>query len=262
MTKRILEARNLVKKYGDFTAAKDVNFAIQEGEVLGLLGPDGAGKSTVVSMLACLFPPTSGTARVCGHDVVADVDRVKQLIGLVPQDLGLYPTLSGRDNVRFFGEMYGLAGEGLHQRVESMLETVAMTARAGDPVKAYPCGMKRRISLAVGLIHRPRILFLDEPTAGVDPQSRHHIFEIVERINREQGIAVLYATHHAEEAERLCQRVAIIDRGEIIAMDTPKNLTGILSIETGVRTVETQDIASPNLESVFLHLTGKSLRQQ
>jgi ABC-2 type transport system ATP-binding protein len=250
MKEMIVEARNLVKKYGDFTAVENVNLTVQEGEIFGLLGPNGAGKSTVISMLTCLFPPTSGTARIYGHDVVADADQVKRLIGVVPQDLALYPTLSGRDNLRFFGEMFGLAGRKLRQQVESVLEYVAMTERAGDPVKTYSGGMKRRLNLAVGLIHGPRILFLDEPTVGADPQSRNHIFENVERLNRELGLSILYATHDMEEAERLCHRVAIIDRGKIIAMDTPKNLIGILSIET----------LEPNLESVFLHLTGKSLR--
>ena len=251
MKATILEARNLVKKYGDLAAVKDVNLTIQEGEILGLLGPDGAGKSTVISMLTCLFPPTSGTARVCSYDVVADADQVKRLIGLVPQDLALYPTLSGRDNLRFFGRMFGLAGEELCGQVENVLEYVAMTERAGDPVKTYSGGMKRRVSLALGLIHRPRILFLDEPAAGVGPHSRDHILEIVQRLNREQGLAILYATHEMEEAQRLCHRVAIMDRGEIVALDTPKSLIGILSIET----------LEPNLESVFLHLTGRPLRQ-
>ena len=251
MNKTIVEARNLVKKYGGLAAVKDVNLALQEGEILGLLGPDGAGKSTVISMFTCLFPPTSGTARVYGHDVVADVDQVKRLIGMVPQDLALYPTLSGRDNLRFFGQMFGLAGRELGQRVESVLEYVAVTERAGDPVETYSGEMKRRVSLAVGLVHGPRILFLDEPAVGVDSQSRNHILGIVERLNREQGVAILYATHDVKEAQRLCHRVAIMDRGEIIALDSPKNLIGILSIET----------LEPNLESVFLHLTGRSLCQ-
>jgi len=255
MKQTILEARNLVKKYGDRTVVKDVNLAIQEREILGLLGPDGAGKSTVVSMLACLFPPTGGTARVYGHDLVAGADQVKRLIGLVPQDLALYPTLSGRDNLRFFGRMFGLAGKELHRRVESLLEYVAMTDHADDPVQTYSGGMKRRVSLAVGLIHRPRILFLDEPAAGVGPRSRNHMLEIVQRLNREQGVAILYATRDVEEAQRLCQRVAIMDHGEIIALDTPKSLIEILSIHT-----QEPGTLEPNLDSVFLHLTGRPLR--
>jgi len=325
MANTILEATGLVKKYGDLVAVKDVSFTMQEGEVFGLLGPNGAGKSTTISMLTCLFPPTGGSMRVFGHDVVREAAEVKKLIGVVPQDIALYPTLSARDNLRFFGEMYGLKGRDLKDRVETVISYVAMAERARDPIKTYSGGMKRRINLAAGLIQSPKMLFLDEPTVGVDPQSRNHIFESVERLNKEQGMAILYTTHYMEEAERLCHRVAIIDRGQIIAMDTPQNLVGMLGgglvqigleredpelcsqvsglsevrsasflpqaeSEEGLRTkavlkVEARTHANaalvqliqlfnqkdvqmlsletlePNLETVFLHLTGKSLRQ-
>lgn len=325
MANTILEASGLVKKYGDFVAVKDVSFTMQEGEVFGLLGPNGAGKSTTISMLTCLFPPSGGEMRIYGHDVVKDADKVKKLIGVVPQDIALYPTLSARDNLRFFGEMYGLKGRALKERTETVLAYVAMTERAKDAIKTYSGGMKRRINMAVGLIHNPKLLFLDEPTVGVDPQSRNHIFESVERLNKEQGMTVLYTTHYMEEAERLCDRVAIIDKGQVIAMDTPKNLIGMLGggiIHVGIvredeelrqavaglsavrsavflppaevaegQTIRTilkvearqhanaalvqlielfnqkdaqilsLETLEPNLETVFLHLTGKSLRQ-
>ena len=325
MTNTILEATELVKKYGDFVAVNDVSFTMQEGEVFGLLGPNGAGKSTTISMFTCLFPPTKGSMRIFGHDVVKEAAKVKQMIGVVPQDIALYPTLSARDNLRFFGEMYGLKGRDLKDRVETVISYVAMAERAKDPIKTYSGGMKRRINLAAGLIQSPKILFLDEPTVGVDPQSRNHIFESVERLNKEQGMTILYTTHYMGEAERLCDRVAIIDRGKIIAMDTPKNLIGMLGgglIQIGLewqdeelcnavyglsevrtasflRPVESEDgiptkvvlkveacthanaalvqliqlfnqkdvqmlsleTLEPNLETVFLHLTGKSLRQ-
>ncbi len=325
MSEIILEATELVKKYGDLVAVNNASFSMTEGEVFGLLGPNGAGKSTAISMLTCLFPPNSGEMRIFGHNVVADAKQVKQMIGVVPQDIALYPTLSARENLRFFGEMYGLKGKDLKERVEMVLAYVAMTERANDPIKSYSGGMKRRINMAAGLIHSPRLLFLDEPTVGVDPQSRNHIFESVERLNQEQGMAILYTTHYMEEAERLCDRVAIMDKGEIIAMDTPKNLVGMLGgglIHVGllredeglrvqvetlaevrsaaylpaldgtpgepgkvVLKVEAQRHANetlvnliqlfnqkdiqvlsletlePNLETVFLHLTGKSLRQ-
>jgi ABC-2 type transport system ATP-binding protein len=325
MTNTILEATGLVKKFGDNVAVNDVSFTMQEGEVFGLLGPNGAGKSTTISMLTCLFPPNEGSMQIFGHDVVKDAAEVKKEIGVVPQDIALYPTLSARDNLTFFGEMYGLKGRDLKERVETVISYVAMAERAKDAIKTYSGGMKRRINLAAGLIHGPRLLFLDEPTVGVDPQSRNHIFESVERLNKEQGMAILYTTHYMEEAERLCDRVAIIDRGKIIAMDTPKNLIGMLGgglihigleredeelrkavsdlsevrsasylqqveTEEGVTTkvvlkVEAQTHANaalvqliqlfnqndaqmlsletlePNLETVFLHLTGKSLRQ-
>jgi len=327
----ILEAENLVKKYGENVAVKGISFTMQEGEVFGLLGPNGAGKSTTISMLTCLFPPTEGRIRIYGHDVVKEANQVKRLIGIVPQDLALYPTLNARTNLTFYGQMFGLGGADLKQRVETVLQYVAMTDRANDPVKTYSGGMKRRINLAVGLVHSPRILFLDEPTVGVDPQSRNHIFESVERLNREQGMSILYTSHYMEEVERLCHRVAIVDRGQIIAQDTPKNLVamlggGIIQIgllkedetlrqaveklgevkaasfvttaepETGeggavpqarriVLKVEARqqahdalvqviqlfnelnvpmlsvEMLEPNLETVFLHLTGKSLRQ-
>ncbi len=327
----ILEAENLVKKYGENVAVKGISFTMQEGEVFGLLGPNGAGKSTTISMLTCLFPPTEGRIRIYGHDVVKEANQVKRLIGIVPQDLALYPTLNARTNLTFYGQMFGLGGADLKQRVETVLQYVAMTDRAHDPVKTYSGGMKRRINLAVGLVHSPRILFLDEPTVGVDPQSRNHIFESVERLNREQGMSILYTSHYMEEVERLCHRVAIVDRGQIIAMDTPKNLVamlggGIIQIgllkedetlrqaveklgevkaaslvttaepETGEGSAVPQarkitlkiearqqahdalvqviqlfnelnapmlsvEMLEPNLETVFLHLTGKSLRQ-
>ncbi len=324
MTQPILEARGLVKRYGALTAVNSIDFTIEEGELFGLLGPNGAGKSTTIAMLTGLFPPDSGSIRILGFDAVEDPDKVKHLIGIVPQDLALYPSLSGRENLRFFGEMYGLYGKRLVERIDSVLAIVGMTERANDLVQSYSGGMKRRINLAVGLINNPRILFLDEPTVGVDPQSRNHIFESVERLNQEQGMVVLYTTHYMEEAERLCHRTAIIDHGRIIAMDTPRNLIamlggGIIQVgltradealcqkvgglsqvksagfsppaEDGVQPEgeratlkvearqadealiqiiqlfkqENVDILSietlePNLESVFLHLTGKSLR--
>jgi len=326
MTQPILEAHGLVKRYGALTAVNGVHFTIQEGEVFGLLGPNGAGKSTIIAMLTGLFPPDGGSIRILGFDAVEEPEKVKHLIGIVPQDLALYPSLSGRENLRFFGEMYGLYGKRLAERVDSALMIVSMTERANDLVQSYSGGMKRRINLAVGLLNNPRILFLDEPTVGVDPQSRNHIFECVERLNREQGMAVLYTTHYMEEAERLCHRIAIVDHGQIIAMDTPRNLIAMLGggiIQIGLANAsealcqkagslsqvksatllplppeeapgpedkrkilkiearqadealiqiiqlfrqENVEILSietlePNLESVFLHLTGKSLRQ-
>ncbi len=326
MTQPILEALNLVKKYGSLTAVDDITFSIGEGEIFGLLGPNGAGKSTTIAMLSGLFPPDGGRIQIVGFDVVAEVEKVKHLIGVVPQDLALYPSLSGRENLRFFGEMYGLNGARLNEQIASVLEIVGMTDRANDRVQSYSGGMKRRTNLAAGLIHHPRLLFLDEPTVGVDPQSRNHIFECVERLNREQGMSILYTTHYMEEAERLCHRIAIIDHGKIIALDTPRNLIAILGggiIQVGLadcdeelrqqvaglsqvrvasytplqkaadgqpgptrqvlkiearqaneallqiiqlfnqRDVEILSLETlePNLESVFLYLTGKSLRE-
>lgn len=327
MAQPILEASNLVKKYGALTAVNEVNFLIDEGEVFGLLGPNGAGKSTVIAILTGLFPPDSGSIHILGFDAVQEVEKVKQFIGVVPQDLALYPTLTGRENLRFFGEMYGLNGARLKERVDSVLDYVAMGERANDLVQTYSGGMKRRLNLAVGMINNPRILFLDEPTVGVDPQSRIHIFESVEQLNREQHMTILYTTHYMEEAERLCQRIAIMDHGKVIAQDTPRKLVDMLGggiIQIGLAqaddticqqvsglsqvrsanflpaAVDAENLPAaservtlkvevrqpdaalieiiqlfnqlninilsietlePNLESLFLHLTGKSLRE-
>jgi ABC-2 type transport system ATP-binding protein len=318
MAETYLEAKNLVKTYGDFVAVNEVSLAIQEGEIMGLLGPNGAGKTTFISMITGLLEPTSGTVTVDGLDLEAKTNEVKAKLGLVPQELALYPTLSARDNLSFFGSIYGLGGKDLRQRVDTVLELVELTERAGEAIETYSGGMKRRINIAAGLLHQPELLILDEPTVGVDPQSRNAIFEGVEALNR-GGMTVIYTTHYMEEAQRLCRRVAIIDEGRIIALDTPAALIrglggGILVLgleepESGpgrVQAVEERvselpavksarrddghlkiethrfqealmdilDITNqldvritsmekwePNLESVFLHLTGKRLRE-
>jgi ABC-2 type transport system ATP-binding protein len=243
----ILEADNLVKKYGDFTAVDGVSFDVEEGEVFGLLGPNGAGKTTTISMLTGVLEPTSGTARIGGHDLLKGAHAVKEINGLVPQDLALYPTLSARANLRFFGRIYGLRGKELSERVEDVLRVVALTDRANDPIEKYSGGMKRRVNIAAGLVHRPRLLFLDEPTVGVDPQSRNHIFESVLQLNRERGMSIIYTSHYMEEVELLCNRVAIVDKGKIIAMDTIKNLVAMLGggvIQLGLEKVDDELLAA------------------
>jgi len=237
----ILEVDKLFKKYGNFEAVKGVSFAVEVGEVFGLLGPNGAGKTTVISMLTGIFPPTSGTARIGGYDITTQMHEAKKINGLVPQDLALYPTLSARANLNFFGRIYGLRGKELRERVEDVLRIVALTDRADQAVEKYSGGMKRRINIAAGLLHQPKLLFLDEPTVGVDPQSRNHIFESVMRLNRERGMSIVYTSHHMEEVELLCNRVAIIDEGEIIALDTIKSLIALLGggvIHVGLQRVD------------------------
>jgi len=235
----ILEVENLVKKYGDFEAVKGVSFTVEEGEVFGLLGPNGAGKTQTISMLTGVVPPTAGTARIGGYDIRTHMEQVKRINGLVPQDLALYPTLSARANLNFFGRIYGLGGRELRERVDDVLRIVALTERADEAVDKYSGGMKRRVNIAAGLLHQPRLLFLDEPTVGVDPQSRNHIFESVLRLNRERGMSIIYTSHYMEEVELLCNRVAIVDQGRIIALDTVKNLTALLAgvIHVGLRQV-------------------------
>ena len=242
----ILEVDNLVKQYGEFYAVNGVSFSVEEGEVFGLLGPNGAGKTQTISMLTGIIPPTEGTARIGGYDILEDMDKVKEINGLVPQELALYPTLSARANLNFFGRIYGLRGKELAERVEDVLETVAMTERANETVDKYSGGMKRRVNIAAGLVHQPRLLFLDEPTVGVDPQSRNQIFESVLSLNRDRGMSIIYTSHYMEEVEYLCNRVAIIDEGKIIAMDTVENLIAMLGggvIQVGFHEVDDKLLA-------------------
>jgi ABC-2 type transport system ATP-binding protein len=252
MEKEILIARNLDKSYGSNHAVKGISFSIAKGEIFGLLGPNGAGKSTTISMLAGLVKPDGGQIIVSGIDLQDQLNSVKARIGLVPQELALYPTLSAWDNLVFFGQIYGLRGKRLKERVAQVLEMVQLADRAKEPIKNYSGGMKRRINLAAGLLHQPEILFLDEPTVGVDPQSRNAIFESIEALNR-VGLTVIYTTHYMEEAERLCQRVAIVDHGQVIALGTPRELkqrsAGKTRIEIRLARPES-DTALAQLEAV------------
>jgi ABC-2 type transport system ATP-binding protein len=312
MSSPLIRIDGLFKKYGERVAVQDLSFSIEEGEIFGLLGPNGAGKTTTLSILSTLLIPDEGVVTISGYDIVREARQVKRLIGSVPQELALYPTLSAWDNLAFFGRIYGLQGLELKGRVTTVLALVGLSDRAADPVQTFSGGMKRRLNIAAGLIHRPRVLFLDEPTVGVDPQSRNFIFEHVKRLNAE-GMTIVYTTHYMEEAERLCDRVAIIDHGRILALDTTKGLIDMLgggviylglpqvsleSLLPAVRVlshvsmvtqedcrlkIETSnarlallelielcnahnvsilslEMLEPNLESVFLHLTGKRLR--
>src|SRR5215208_4634660 len=220
----ILQVQNLVKKYGDFTAVKGVSFDIREGEIFSLLGPNGAGKTTTISMLSTLYTPTSGDATIGGHSVTKNPMAVKQLIGVVPQELALYEELTAKENLIFWGQMYGLSGKALTGRVEEVLEQIGLTDKAKNRVKTYSGGMKRRVNIGVGLLHKPRLLFMDEPTVGIDPQSRRAILDTVKDLNK-QGMTVLYTTHYMEEAAELSNRVGIIDHGELIALGTQAELT-------------------------------------
>ena len=310
----ILEVKNLVKNYGDFTAVKGITFDIKEGEIFSLLGPNGAGKTTTISMLSTLYEPTSGDATIAGHSITKDPMAVKQVIGVIPQELALYEDLTARENLIFWGQMYELSGKSLQSRVDEVLEQIGLIDKAKNRVKTYSGGMKRRVNIGVGLLHKPRLLFMDEPTVGIDPQSRRAILDTVKDLNK-QGMTVLYTTHYMEEAEELSDRVGIIDHGELIALGTQKELTqqvgetetlilhigesddpealanslkGIKDVleanvadhqvsiitpeaedilaavvskanERGIK-IRSIDIREPNLEAVFLHLTGRALR--
>ena len=310
----ILEVHNLVKKYGDFTAVKGISFDMQEGEIFSLLGPNGAGKSTTISVLSTLFPPTAGEVRVCGHSVVHEPMAVKRSIGVVPQEIALYEDLTAQENLNFWGQMYGLSGKFLSTRISEVLEQIGLKDKAKQRIKTYSGGMKRRVNIGVGLLQKPRLLFMDEPTVGIDPQSRRAILDSVKELNR-AGMSILYTTHYMEEAQELSDRVGIIDHGELIALGTqaeltaqvgetdtlilhlgenedPESLASALSSMTGVLKanasdheisivtpsaeellapvvsranelgirIHSIDIREPNLEAVFLHLTGRALR--
>ncbi len=215
----MIKIQSLTKRYGELLAAENISFEVQAGEVFGLLGPNGAGKSTTINCLSGLLSPTSGEASINGHPMVGDGLAAKRSLGLVPQDLALYEDLTGQENLNFWGQAYGLSGAALNQRIETVLEQVGLTDRQKDRVETYSGGMKRRLNFACAILHEPKALLLDEPTVGVDPQSREHLLNAVNDL-KAQGTAVIYTSHYMEEVERLSDRVAIIDKGRIMAMGT------------------------------------------
>jgi ABC-2 type transport system ATP-binding protein len=215
----MLEVRSLHKRYGDLTAVHEVSFAAREGEMVGLLGPNGAGKTTTVSMIAGLLPPDSGEVRIAGGVVRSETDPVKRRMGLVPQEVALHDELTARENLALAGALYGMSGAALRSAMDRSLEIAGLTDRAKDRTATFSGGMKRRLNLAAALLHDPQILLLDEPTVGVDPQSRNAIFTNLEQL-KARGKTLVYTTHYMEEAERLCDRIIIIDHGNVIANDT------------------------------------------
>ncbi|QUC59945.1 ABC transporter ATP-binding protein [Streptomyces sp. A2-16] len=313
-TDTVLDCAHLVRHFGDRTAVDDVSLGIAPGETYGLLGPNGAGKTTTIRMVCGLLRPDAGQVHVAGRPVSTAAGPAKQLIGFVPQDVALYPDLSVRENLRFFGRLYRLPRRRLDRRVDEVLALVELRDRAGDRVDSLSGGMRRRLNIGAGLVHSPTLLVLDEPTVGVDPQSRHAILESVTRFG-EEGMAVLYTTHYMEEAERLCDRVGIIDRGRLVAEGSPRELVALVAERDRVRLTAVGDLAAyaeacrglprvegaartcdevvelvvkdarsllpdlldlaheqgvgirsveidePDLEAVFLHLTGTALRE-
>ena len=307
-----IQIQDLHKKFGEIAAVRGVSFEVQAGEIFSLLGPNGAGKSTTISMLACLLEPTQGDACVAGHSIRRDSQGVKAALGVVPQDIALYPDLSARENLEFWGKMYGLRGAALRQRVDDVLEIIGLADRQKGRVGTFSGGMKRRVNIGAALVHRPQVIIMDEPTVGIDPQSRRHILDNVKQLNR-QGMTVLYTTHYMEEAQELSDHIAIMDQGKVIACGTHdelvkivgemdridltlatesapiieslRNTAGVhdLSAQDGQLTLLVEDsnlvlprlfesasqahsritsvaIQEPNLEAVFLHMTGKALR--
>ncbi|APV48526.1 hypothetical protein BWI17_01775 [Betaproteobacteria bacterium GR16-43] len=251
----MLQARDLWKSYGKKAAVSGVSLDVNAGEIVGLLGPNGAGKSTTVAMLCGLTIPDTGTVTVGGVPVGDDGSLVKRRIGLVPQDISLYEDYAAIANLELFGALYGLEGAALKDRARAALELVGLSDRARDKPQSFSGGMKRRLNIACALVHDPDVLLLDEPTAGVDPQSRNAIFENLELL-RSRGKALLYTTHYMEEAERLCDRVVIMDHGVVAASDRKEALLDLLPPEKRTKTV----VRDASLEDVFLHLTGRQLR--
>lgn len=223
MNEVIVSVKDLSKHYGEIPAASKLNFDIHHGECFGLLGPNGAGKTTTIGMLTGLIDPTKGKVKINGVDLQSDPSEAKAKIGFVPQDFAFYPTLNARENLFFFGRIYGLHGRYLRRRAESVLQMVELDDCAGRAVSTFSNGMKRRLNIAIGLLHEPHILILDEPTVGVDTHMRQKILDHLKKFNCD-GLSILYSTHYLEEAQRLCHRVAVIDRGKIIALDTPLQL--------------------------------------
>ena len=227
-TRPIIETLGLTKRFGELQAVDHIDLSIREGEVFGLLGPNGAGKTTTLSMLATLLKPTEGTAKVDGHDVLTEPAAVRKSIGIVFQEPSSDDILTGRENLYLHALMYGVDRRIREQRFREVLKLVDLEGRADDQVKKYSGGMRRRLELARGLLHKPKILFLDEPTLGLDPQAREHIWQYIRRLVDLEHVTVILTTHYMEEAERLCDRVAIIDDGRIIALDTPERLKHII----------------------------------
>jgi ABC-2 type transport system ATP-binding protein len=309
---KAIQVQDLHKNYGDVYAVQGVSFDVQAGEIFSLLGPNGAGKTTTISMISCLLEPTQGDALVMGNSVTADPMAVKEAIGVVPQEIALYDDLSARENLTFWGKMYGLRGSALRERVDRVLEITGLTERQKGRVSKFSGGMQRRLNIGIALLHRPQVIIMDEPTVGIDPQSRRNILDSVKELNR-QGATVLYTTHYMEEAQELSNHIAIMDHGKLIAYGTHAELVDIVGemdrITLGINTesdkviaqwqeidgvheysaedgtvellvddsnlvlprlfesatqanvrITSVDIQEPNLEAVFLHLTGRALR--
>ncbi|MGD8821667.1 MAG: ATP-binding cassette domain-containing protein [Anaerolineales bacterium] len=255
----ILQTHDLVKQYpgADEPAVRGVSFAIRNGEIFSLLGPNGAGKTTTISMISGLIEPTEGDATVAGYSIKNEPMEAKRIIGVVPQEIALYRSLTARENLVFWGRMYGLSGGELRQRIDEVLEMAGLADRAGERIDTYSGGMQRRINIAVGLLPRPQIVFMDEPTVGIDPQSRRRILDTVKELNQ-TGMTVLYTTHYMEEAQELSDRIGIIDYGKMIALGTQDELTKLVGEEDAIELSISEESTSPELLTAFRAVPGIS----
>ncbi len=244
-----IEVEQLTKRFGDFCAVDQVSFTVAHGEVFGLLGPNGAGKSTLIRMLTTLVTPSSGVARVNGHDVAREADAVRRSIGVIPQALTSDLDLSADENLRIFAKLYSIPRARYEKIIDELLVAVDLVPWRDKPLKMYSGGMRRRLEIARGLVHQPKIFFLDEPTTGLDPVSRVAVWEMLARLKRERDLTIFVTTHYMDEADKLCDRIAIVDHGKLAALDTPANLKA---------SVPGKD--SPTLDDVFMHYTGTALR--
>ena len=247
---------NLTKKYGDLTAVDDLNLSIESGEIFGLLGPNGAGKTTAIMMLSTLLKPTSGSATVNGFDIVKQPSRVRESIGIVFQDPSSDDTLTGYENLKLHALMYDVPMKEIDARIEKVMTLVDLHDRTHDIVKKYSGGMRRRMEIARGLLHEPKVLFLDEPTIGLDPQTREHMWHYIESLAKRLHMTIILTTHYMEEEERLCNRIAIIDHGKIAVLDTPANLIASIGGDISVKT------HSIDMNDVFFHYTGRAIREE
>jgi len=241
-SRKAVEVDGLVRRFGDFTAVDGISFDVEPGELFGFLGPNGAGKTTSISILCTLLNPSGGSARVAGYDVVDQRDEVRTNIGLVFQEITLDDYLTGEENLRFHAVLYGLRREQIEERMPPLLEMVGLTDWVDKQVRFYSGGMQRRLEIARGLLHAPKVLFLDEPTIGLDPQTRSHIWDYVDQLRRRESTTLFLTTHYMDEAER-CDRIAIIDRGSIVAIDTPDNLKASVGTDTVTITTDDEDDA-------------------
>ena len=246
----IIEIKNVTKRFNDKLVLDNVSYEVEKGEIFGFIGPNGAGKSTLINIMTSLLEPDSGTVKICGYDILKESIKAKECIGYVPQDISLLEELTAYDNLEFFGAFYGLKGKELKERIKEALEVTGLSDKKKEKVKKFSGGMKRRLNIACAIVHKPKLIIFDEPTVGIDPQSRNNILETIQKLNA-QGSTIIYTSHYMEEVDAICSDICIIDHGNIIARGSNEELKSL---------VKHKDGTEASLEEVFLKLTGRKLR--